>query len=34
MLPPFSHFHTLAKLNKLTKNRGNYYKQKSAHVSR
>ena len=26
LLPTFSHFHTLAKLNKLTKNRGNYYK--------
>nr|DAT98091.1 MAG TPA: hypothetical protein [Caudoviricetes sp.] len=34
MLPSFSHSSTLAKLNKLTKNKGNYYKQKSAHVSR
>nr|DAM75388.1 MAG TPA: hypothetical protein [Caudoviricetes sp.] len=34
MLPHFSHFPTLAKSNKLTKNKGNYYKKKSAHVSR
>nr|DAN73775.1 MAG TPA: hypothetical protein [Caudoviricetes sp.] len=34
MLPLFSHYPTLAKLNKLTKNKGNYYKQKSANVSR
>nr|DAQ31154.1 MAG TPA: hypothetical protein [Caudoviricetes sp.] len=26
LLPSFSHSPTLAKLNKLTKNRGNYYK--------